>query len=213
MEKVLFSQVCVCSQEGTPIRPMGVSPSSQWGVPHPADRGYPHPANVGYSSQVSMGYPLADWKGYPTPAVQDGGTLPLQDWMGVPPLPCLGDGTAQRVLAMRWAVCLLRSGRRTFLFKIWIFIITHASTDSDFQCYPFPPLWKLKSQLKIEHDVNTNPNPSKSKLSSNSPLVAQRRPKVDLPSLATSRQIQNNCKVIRKPMRQVNWLFKTIWRT
>ena len=47
---------------------------------------------------------------------EGGATL---DWMGVPPPPPppLEDRAAERALAMRWAVCLLHSRRRTFLLQ------------------------------------------------------------------------------------------------
>ena len=70
------------------------TPSQVWmgGVPHPAD-GYPLPAWEGGNPPPG--------KGVPPPG------------KGVPPPP-----PAQCVLAMRRAVCLLRSRRRTFLFGI-----------------------------------------------------------------------------------------------
>ena len=59
------------------------------------------------------GYPLyRPGIGYPHPELD--GVLPIQDWMGYP-LPPSGDRSAQRALAMWWAVCLLRSCRRTSL--------------------------------------------------------------------------------------------------
>ena len=64
------------------------------------------PARMGYPpGQVRMGY---------TPART--GVTPSQVRMGYPPSPPGQDRTAERTLATRWAVCLLRS-RRTFLLE------------------------------------------------------------------------------------------------
>ena len=92
-------------------------PRCGWRVPHPADGG------GGTLSEVMMG-------GYPIPG-HDGGT-PSQVWMwGVPPSRIRtggtsgtspsGDRSAKRALAMRQAVCLLRS-RMTFLF-LFLFLL------------------------------------------------------------------------------------------
>ena len=85
---------------------------SQWGVPHPV--------LMGYLSQVSMGYPPPIGTGWGYPPGQDwiGWNPPPfhWDWIGVPPPP--GDRSGERVLAMRRAVCLLRSCRRTFLLNL-----------------------------------------------------------------------------------------------
>ena len=75
-----------------------------WGVPWPG--GYP-----GWGGTLAGGYPGwgVPWSG--TPPARSG-------WEGV---PCLGGGypgrTTEGVLTKRRAVCLLRSRRRTFLFK------------------------------------------------------------------------------------------------
>ena len=86
-----------------------------WLVPGPF-WGYPSPR------QVEMGYPPVR-DGYPPgqvrmreyPKIKMGYPLPVcQGWGTAPPL----DRTTEGVLATRWAVCLLRSRRRTFLF-VW----------------------------------------------------------------------------------------------
>ena len=69
----------------------------------------------GYPIKSNGGYPYPGWMGVP----------PSQDGWGYPPPP-LGDRAAQRVLATRRAVCLLRSRRRTVLWThifnfMWIF--------------------------------------------------------------------------------------------
>ena len=56
---------------------------------------------------TGQAYSHQDWRGSPRPSAVDGGTHP--------PLPPR-DRAAERVLATRRAVCLLRSRRRTFLF-------------------------------------------------------------------------------------------------
>ena len=121
----------------------GTHPRSGWGYPIPGldggycipgmDGGYPI---VGLERYPGMGYshiqvPGVDG-GYPIPGMDRG--TPYQVWRGVPwhgvlphPGPRCGSGvevrkggggtptgTAWRVLAMRRAVCLLRSRRRTF---------------------------------------------------------------------------------------------------
>ena len=57
------------------------------------------------------------------PPARDG-VPPGQGWKGYPlardGVPPARDRTADGVLDMRWAICLLRSRRRTFLFKIVI---------------------------------------------------------------------------------------------
>ena len=55
--------------------------------------------------------PLQNWMGYPPP--------PNQDWMGVPPPSQSEERAAEWALATRWAVCLLRSRRRTFLLILF----------------------------------------------------------------------------------------------
>ena len=81
------------------------------GYPHPADHeGYPLPSQWGYPfpSWWREGVPHPSWWGTPISG-QDGGMYPHpRSGRGVPPT-----GTAQHVLATRWAVCLLRSRRRT----------------------------------------------------------------------------------------------------
>ena len=134
----MFSQVCVCSTLGggggsypIPGLARGGTPSQVWpggypipglaggGVPHPSlGRGYP-----GYPPTRSGWGPPGPGTGYPP----DLGQSTPQTWDRIPPPPDLGWGTpplptrsgldraAQRVLATRRAMCLLRSRRRTFL--------------------------------------------------------------------------------------------------
>ena len=73
--------------------------------PHQED-GVPPISRVGYYPISRMGYPPHQYDGvlpHPGPRSGQGGTP---------------TGTAWHVLAMRQAVCLLRSRRRTFLLKI-----------------------------------------------------------------------------------------------
>ena len=80
------------SREGVSPSRDGVPPIQRWGTPSHPGMGYPHP---------EMGYPSHPHPemGYPHPR------------MGYPP-----DRTADGVLDTRWAVFLLPSRRRTFLF-------------------------------------------------------------------------------------------------
>ena len=94
---------------GYPIWPI----VGEEGVPYLANWGYPHLADRGVLFQLTGGVvPHQDRMGVP-PALLglDGGT-PLGLYMGTP-LP--GDSAAEWVLATQWAVCLLRSCRKTFL--------------------------------------------------------------------------------------------------
>ena len=100
-EGTVFTGVCLFTSTEVP-RPAdrGATPFpglDEGGVPHPADGGYPLP-------MFGWGYPI-QLTGVPHPA--DG---------EYPPPP----GPAQRVLATRQAVCLLRSRSRTFLLiQVW----------------------------------------------------------------------------------------------
>ena len=94
----------------------GGTPCQVWmrGAPHPADGGYPiqdqdrgtpHP-RLGTPSKTGWGNSFQSRTGWGTPL--------MQDWMGYhPPSP-----SANRALATRRAVCLLRSRRRTFFFVL-----------------------------------------------------------------------------------------------
>ena len=76
----------------------------RWGrTPSGWQGGCPHPSRFG-------GIPPSFLTG-DTPILPDGGTPPVRTGWGYPP----GDRAAERALATRWAVCLLRSRRRTFL--------------------------------------------------------------------------------------------------
>ena len=113
-------------QGGTPFQ-------SQQGYPHPVPTvGYPIWQTRGYPIWLTRGYPilLGDTLGYPlgldgVPLGKDWMVYPHQDWMGyllygldgVPlPLSLSRVWTTEQALAMWWAVCLLCSHRRTFLF-------------------------------------------------------------------------------------------------
>ena len=143
--KVLFSRVSVCPHpEGTPSSSHNSSTSPMgeyfhWGIPqwlvpdpfmgrgHPVPRrGYPVLAG-GYPSmgylplrQVSMAYPLGqDRMGYPPPPAMSwwGTSQPANAGWGTPPR----DRTAERALAARRAVCLLRLRRSTVLLILRTF--------------------------------------------------------------------------------------------
>ena len=66
------------------------------------------------------------WQGYPSARIGLGYLphWPRQDW-GTPPPPAR-DRTAEGVLSTPWAVCLLWSCRRTFLFRMFSKIIRFA---------------------------------------------------------------------------------------
>ena len=109
--KVIFSLCPPSGGGGTPPCPAG------------GGGGYPTLASQGGSAPWPAGEGCTPpWLGYYPPG-QDGvppwqecDTPPSQD--GVPPWP----GAAQRVHAMRWAACLLRSRRKTFsLYLFWFF--------------------------------------------------------------------------------------------
>ena len=88
MGKVLFLQVCVCPHWGTLFL------DSFPGL---------------WSQVLSGGYPSSSWTGL--------GHLLDQDWGSPPPPHPPWDRTEERALAMRWAVCLLRSCRRTSCYE------------------------------------------------------------------------------------------------
>ena len=128
MGKVLFSQVWIYPQRGTPSPSHNtsihwshiLSGGTQCLVPCPFLRGIPwnpqwgwlphRVPNSGYPSQVRMGYPQVR-TGWGAPRTYP--FLPSQVGVGA---PCMGDRAVERVLATRLAVCLLRSRRSTFLF-------------------------------------------------------------------------------------------------
>ena len=86
--------------------PRSLVPGPFWGNPSPGG-GVPQSWSRGY---LSMGYsPDHDRTGVPPLQPGQDGVLP-------PPPP---DSTAERALAMRRAVCLLRSRSRTFLFDYY----------------------------------------------------------------------------------------------
>ena len=109
--------------------PFGGFLSPRWaGTPVPG-RGVP-PARKGVSSlgRTGLGYPLTrTGLGYPPARTELGyplartGLGPPLAGTGVPPPQ---DITAERALATRWAVCLLRSRRGTFLFLILLSQLT-----------------------------------------------------------------------------------------
>ena len=133
MGKVLFSQVSVCSRQGG--IPVPGSLPGHWsqvfsggGTPVPGSfpghwsqvlsggtlvltRGTPVLPGVPQDG-IGLGYPPGH-EGYPCTQVRMGCPLARD---GVPPPP---DRTVERTLAIQWVVCLLRSRRRTFLFKIF----------------------------------------------------------------------------------------------
>ena len=88
------------------------------GVPHPRSRwggGYPILGlDRGDPILLMGGTPIQDHDGGTPglPPSKTGWGTPSPGLDGVPPPP----PSAKRALAMRWAVCLLRSRRRTFLF-------------------------------------------------------------------------------------------------
>ena len=111
-----------------PILPNGVGGRGTQNLPN---GGYPHLANVGGGTSSSPDRSYPTWPiGVPqgillvrtglgsglhgAPPSQD--WMAHQDWLGVPP-PLSGDRATEQGLATRRAVCLLRSRRRTFLFK------------------------------------------------------------------------------------------------
>ena len=133
MGKVVFTGVCLATPGSGvphpawpgggryPIRPDGGE------VPPSQDRGYPIQPNRGYPHQGGWGYPRPGWMGVPPP----------------PPSPPTEDRAAQRVLATRRAVCLLRSRRSTFLFYSidgarWIMFCSLAT------CWPQAGIRSLK---------------------------------------------------------------------
>ena len=63
--------------------------------------------------------PVQDWMGYP-PSRTGWGTPPCPRLDGVTPPPPSGDRSAKQALATQWAVCLLHSHRRTFLFHRYL---------------------------------------------------------------------------------------------
>ena len=125
-EKVLFPQVSGRSQRLPYLHPV-ILPSTDpmsfpegfpsawshfpvWGLlPSSPDRGYPGKVSIGYPP---LGTPIKT--GWVYPASELDGCIPWQDRMGHPPSP--GDRAAERILATRRAVCLLRSHKRIFLF-------------------------------------------------------------------------------------------------
>ena len=107
---------------GTPVLD-GRYPSSRQGVPQSQIGGIPVPGYfAGLWSQVlSQGCPSPRWGNTPVPdgglpQFQLGGTPVQTRGLQYPPTPSPRDRTAERVLAMLRAVCLLRSRRKTFLF-------------------------------------------------------------------------------------------------
>ena len=132
--KVLFSQVSVClHQEGIP------SPSHNTSIGHPISiPEYFHWSHVlsggtpvtgpmslpGEVPQSQVGVPqswLGSTPGWGTPGQVRMGYPPART--GVPPdrMEYSRDSTAERALAIRWAVCLLCSHRRTALFYLFIY--------------------------------------------------------------------------------------------
>ena len=100
---------------GALIWPMGGTPIQLMGEPHLAHKvGCPHLSNRGYPHLADGDTPCWDWMGVPPPLGLDGGYY-LSRLDGVPPFPPSGDRAAERALAARRAVYLLRLRRRTFL--------------------------------------------------------------------------------------------------
>ena len=122
-QEVIFSRVCFCSGGG------GGGTLVPGSLPGPF-RGDTRVLGSfpGFWFQVlSGGYPSSSW-GYPSPGwgLFQKRDTPIQVRMGYPPpptrtevpLPPPLDRTAEQALATRRAVCLLRSRRRTFLFRV-----------------------------------------------------------------------------------------------
>ena len=134
MGKVMFSQTSVHSHlpGGGGRYPI---PGPDWGVPHPrSGQVVPTP---GLNEEVPRPRSQVWMGGMPIQDQNGGATPPVKTWWGYPPLSKTGWGTpcprldgyppvlrldgvsppsAKQALAMRRAVCLLRSRRRTFLF-------------------------------------------------------------------------------------------------
>ena len=111
---------------GTPLARSGWWRGT-WHTPQPGlDGGYP-------------GYPQV-WMGYPSPHHH-------HDWMAYPSPPL--DRAAKQALATWWAVCLLRSRRRTFLWTLiltlfFYFIVLYPLNDKQLAIYQLPtspPIW------------------------------------------------------------------------
>ena len=143
MGKVLFSQVCVCPHlgEGVPqsqILSQVTGPRSFLGggsTPVLA-RGYSVLAGGGGVGYPSMG------SGWGTPQSGQDGVPPSQVRKGHPPSP--QDRTAERALATRWVVCLLRSRRRTFLL-----------TYENSRLYTSTKMrdWELYKNIQVHMDI------------------------------------------------------------
>ena len=108
------------ARDGVPSHPeIGCSPVQEWGTPLSSDDvPLPHP-EMGYPPIQRWVPPGQRW-GPPLPWPEMG-YPPVQRWAtpagdgGTPPP---WDRTAERALATRWAVCLLRSRRNTILY--WV---------------------------------------------------------------------------------------------
>ena len=122
--KVLFSQMSVCPHlvGGYPIWLTGRYPYlPDGGYPHPSRQGgYPHPRSGQgvHHPRSGQEVPLSQVRmgggGTAFPQSKSG---PRSGWRGTL------TGTTQHVLATRWAVCFLRSRRRTFLLVLHFVVI------------------------------------------------------------------------------------------
>ena len=92
---------------------MGYPPLGLDGVPPLVGTGWRYPSPNWDWMEVPP--PHQDWLEYPLPHQDWVGVPHCWDWMGVPHPSLSGDRAAERALATRPAVCLLRSRRRTFL--------------------------------------------------------------------------------------------------
>ena len=108
-ERYYFQLVC----QFTPGRG-GVPLSVNRGTPSGPDGGYPHPSQWGVPPGLDEGTLLLELDRVPPPiGIRCGHPPPVRTGWYTPHQ--LGDRAAERALATRWAVCLLRSRRRTFL--------------------------------------------------------------------------------------------------
>ena len=101
-------------QGGTPVPGRGVPHTAKCNAPRPGQDGVP-PTRTGVSPQPGqdgVSPPIQVRMEYPQPGL---GYPPDQDRMGYRPPPL--NRTAEQALATWWAVCLLRSCRRTVLFN------------------------------------------------------------------------------------------------
>ena len=140
--KVMFSLSPPFRGGGYPVSGLdggGGTPSQVWtgGVPHPRSgwggtpscwQGVTHPRSGWGGCPILLtggGYPIPGLEGgYPhrrsgwgVPPLSAGWSTPIQDWIGYS-LPLPPPPHRRRALAKRWAVCLLRSRRRTFLLNL-----------------------------------------------------------------------------------------------